>query len=163
MRHSEYNRDKDEEVHFLQIWARPKWRGLKPRYVTKKFTDEEKTEKLVQIVEFTERLGGTKEKEEGPIGLEADLSMDASILSPGNKVVHEVVAEGPRKVYLHVVMTAREQPKEGGARIKVADTVLGEGDGVYIEGVKGPGKIEVESVGDKPAEFLLFDLGMENV
>jgi hypothetical protein len=39
--------------------------------------------------------------------------------------------------------------------------VLGEGDGAYIDGVKGPLNIEIESVGDKPAEFLLFDMGPE--
>lgn len=133
-------------------------RGLQPEYVTKRFTDEEKRDRLVRIVESIDRVGG-KQKEEGPIGLHADLSMEASILSPGKKVEHEVVAEGPRKVYLHVVMNGRVQPKEGGAKIKIGETVLGEGDGAYVEGVKGPGKIEVESVGDKAAEFLLFDMG----
>ena len=39
---------------------------------------------------------------------------------------------------------------------------MGEGDGAYIDGVSGPGKVEIESVGDKPAEFLLFDLGPED-
>lgn len=161
IRHSEYNRNRDDEVHFLQIWAKPNKRGLKPHYETKKFTDEQKQDKLVRIMEYTDRLGN--EKGEGaPIGLQADLSMDASILSPGNKVTHEVVAEGPRKIFLQVVMTKRAQPKEGGARIKIGDTILGEGDGAYIDGIQGPGKIEVESVGDKPAEFLLFDMGLDD-
>ncbi|PSN71453.1 RmlC-like cupin [Corynespora cassiicola Philippines] len=158
IRHSEYNRDKDQEVHFLQIWAKPNKRGLKPHYETKKFTDEEKTDKLVRIMEYTDRLGDNKHA----IGLQADLSMDASILSPGKKVVHDIVADGPRKVFLQHVMTKRAQPKEGGAKIKVGDTVLGEGDGAYIDGVSGPGKIEVESIGDKPAEFLLFDMGPDD-
>jgi redox-sensitive bicupin YhaK (pirin superfamily) len=155
IRHSEYNRNRDSEVHFLQIWAKPNKRGLKPHYETKKFSDEEKADKLVRIMESTERIGESK----GAIGLQADLSMDASILSPGKKVVHDVVAEGQRKIFAHVVMAGRTQPKQGGAQIKIGDTVLGEGDGAYIEGVKGPAKIEIESVGDKAAEFLLFDMG----
>lgn len=158
IRHSEYNRDKKDEVHFLQIWAKPNKKGLRPHYETKKWTDEEKTDKLVRIMEDVERLGEKKEA----IGLQADLSMDASILSPGKKVVHEVVAKGKRKVYLQVVMQGREQPKEGGAKIKVGGVVLGEGDGAYVDGVVGPGTIEVESVGDKKAEFLLFDMGSED-
>ncbi|USP75418.1 quercetin 23-dioxygenase [Curvularia clavata] len=158
IRHSEYNRNTDSEVHFLQIWAKPNKRGLKPHYETKKFTDEEKTDKLVRIMEYTDRLGDSK----NAIGLQADLSMDASILSPGKKVVHDLVAEGQRKLFAHVVMGGRSQPKQGGAQIKIGDTVLGEGDGAYIEGVTGPGKVEIESVGDKPAEFLLFDLGPED-
>jgi redox-sensitive bicupin YhaK (pirin superfamily) len=156
IRHSEYNRNKDDEVHFLQIWAKPNKRGLKPHYETKKFTDEEKTDKLVRIMESTDRLAKSK----GAIGLQADLSMDASILSPGKSVTHDLVADGPRKVFAQVVMSKRAQPKEGGAQIKIGDAVLGEGDGAYIN-VTGPGKLDIESVGAKPAEFLLFDMGPE--
>lgn len=111
-------------------------------------------------MESTERMG-EKKGEEAPIALNADVSMDASILSPGKSVTHDIVTDGPRKVYLHVVMSQRVQPKEGGAKIKIGDVVLGEGDGVFVEGVNGPGKIEVESVGDTPAEFLLFDMGLD--
>lgn len=157
IRHSEYNRDEGEEVHFLQIWAKPDKRGLKPHYETKRFTDEEKENKLVRIMEYTERM---KEGKQGPIALQADLSMSASILAPGKEVVHEVVAEGPRKIFLQVIMGGRKQPKDGGAKIKIGDVVLGEGDGAYVEGVSGPGKVVVESVGEKKAEFLLFDMGM---
>ncbi|KAF1938675.1 RmlC-like cupin [Clathrospora elynae] len=155
IRHSEYNRNRDSEVHFLQIWATPNKRGLQPHYETKKFTDEEKKDKLVRIMEYVDRLGDVK----SAIGLQADLSMDASILSPGKKVVHDVVARGARKLFAHMVMGGRTQPKQGGAQIKIGETVLGEGDGAYIDGVSGPAKIEIESVGDKPAEFLLFDMG----
>lgn len=159
IRHSEYNRDKDDEVHFLQIWAKPNQSRLTPHYETKKFTEEQKTDKLVRIMEYTERLG--QKTAASPIGLQADLSMDASVLSPGKTVTHDIVAEGPRKVFLQNIMTQRTQPKDGGARIKIGDTVLGEGDGAYVENVKGPGTIDVESVGDKPAEFLLFDMGLD--
>lgn len=156
IRHSEYNRNRDDEVHFLQIWAKPNKRGLKPHYETKQFTDAEKADKLVRIMEYTDRLGGNKNS----IGLQADLSMDACILSPGKKVVHSLVSTGPRKVFVHVIMTKRVQPKEGGAQVKIGDTVLGEGDGAYIE-ISGPGEVEVESVGARPVEFLFFDMGPE--
>jgi redox-sensitive bicupin YhaK (pirin superfamily) len=161
IRHSEYNRNKEEEVHFLQIWAKPNKSKLQPHYETKKFTDEQKADKLVRIMEYTDRLGDKKGPTD-PIGLQSDLSMDASILSPGKKVEHEVVAEGPRKIFLQVVMSGRKQPKEGGAKIKVGDTILGEGDSAYVNGVVGPAKIEVESVGETNAEFLLFDMGTDD-
>jgi len=154
IRHSEYNRNTEDEAHFLQIWAKPNKRGMKPHYKTKKFSDEEKTDKLLRIMESTDRVS------KGAIPLQADLSMDASILSPGKSVTHELVADGPRKVYAQVVMSGRTQPKDGGAKIVVGDTTLAEGDGAYIE-VSGPGKIEIKSAGDKPAEFLLFDMGPE--
>ncbi|KAF2089716.1 RmlC-like cupin [Saccharata proteae CBS 121410] len=159
IRHSEYNRNQESEVHFLQIWAKPRTRGLKPHYCTRRFSDEDKVDRLVRVMEDEDRQGG-RDEEGAPIPMNADLSMDASILAPGKKVVHELVKNGERKVYLHVVMKGREQPKTGGAKIKVGQTVLGEGDGAYVTGLKGPGSVEVESVGEVPAEFLLFDLGM---
>ncbi|KAK5138475.1 hypothetical protein LTR08_000061 [Meristemomyces frigidus] len=158
IRHSEYNRNKKEDVHFLQIWAKPNVRGLSPSYKTRKYTDEMKHDKLLRIMESVDRHSG-KDEETEPIPMHADLSMSASILSPGKSVEHELVKEGPRNVYLHVIMSGKTQPKTGGARIKVGGVEIGEGDGAFVRGAKGPGKIEVESVGDGAAEFLLFDMG----
>ena len=109
-------------------------------------------------MESTDRHNGADEEDQ-PIPMHADLSMSASILSPGQSVEHELVKEGPRNVYLHVVMSGKTQPKTGGAKIKVGGVEIGEGDGAFVRGAKGPGKIEVESVGGKEAEFLLFDMG----
>lgn len=158
IRHSEYNRNKNEDCHFLQIWAKPNVRRLAPSYKTRKFTDEMKADKLVRIMESVDRHSG-KDEESEPIPMHADLSMSASILSPGKSVTHDLVKDGQRKVYLHVVMSEKKQPKTGGAKIKVGDVELGEGDGAFVTGASGPGKIEVESVGEKAAEFLLFDMG----
>jgi quercetin 2,3-dioxygenase len=127
--------------------------------VTRKYTDEQKTDKLVRIMESVDRHSGS-ETEDAPIPLHADLSMDASILSPGKSVTHEIVKDGERNLYAHVVMTDKKQPADG-AKIRIGDVELGEGDGAFIEGAKGPGKIEISSVGSKPAEFILFDLGLD--
>lgn len=131
---------------------------MTPSYKTRKFTDEMKTDKLFRIMESVNRHSG-KDEETEPIPMHADLSMSASILSPGKSVEHELVKDGERNVYLHVVMSDRTQPKTGGAKIQVGDVELGEGDGAFVRGAKGPGKVEVKSVGEKPAEFLLFDMG----
>lgn len=178
IRHSEYNRNREEDVHFLQyvspritlslrliltatrIWAKPNVKGLKPSYKTRKFTDEMKTNKLLRVMESVDRHSGN-DGETDPIPMHADLSMSASILAPGQSVTHELVAEGDRNVYLHVVMTDRKQPQSGGARIRVGDVELGEGDGAYVRGAKSPGSLDIESIGDKPAEFLLFDMGQQ--
>jgi redox-sensitive bicupin YhaK (pirin superfamily) len=158
IRHSEYNRNQNEDCHFLQIWAKPNVRRLAPSYKTRKFTDEMKTDRLARLMESVDRHSG-KDEEGEPIPMHADVSMSASILSPGKSVTHELVAEGQRKVFLHVVMSGKKQPTSGGAKIKVGDVELGEGDGAFVTGAAGPGKIEVESVGEKAAEFLLFDMG----
>lgn len=143
-----------------QIWAKPNKHGLKPNYETKKFTDEMKTDKFLRIMESVDRHSG-KDEETEPIPMHCDLSMSASIPSPGKSVTHDLVADGERNVYLHVVMTGRTQPQNGGAKIKVGDVELGEGDGAFVKGAKGPGSVTVESVGEKPAEFLLFDMGLD--
>jgi redox-sensitive bicupin YhaK (pirin superfamily) len=168
IRHSEYNRNKSVDNHFLQIWAKPNVAGLTPSYVTRTFPDALKKDRLLRVMESVARAppGAAKDATpaEGadplPIPLHADLSMEASILSPGKSVSHVPVAEGTRKLYLHVVMRGREQPEAGveSARIKVGDVVLGEGDGAFIEGLGGA-PVVVESVGEVPAEFLLFDVG----
>jgi hypothetical protein len=87
--------------------------------------------------------------------------MSASILSPGKSVTHDLVTDGERKVFVQLIMSGKKQPKSGGAMIKVGDVELGEGDGAFVDGMKGPGKITIESVGEKPAEFLLFDMGLD--
>lgn len=116
-----------------------------------------KQDKLVRIMESKDRHSG-KDGATEPIEIYADVSMDASILAPGKSVEHDLVKDGDRNVYLHVVMSDRTQPKSGGASIKVGDVELKEGDGAFVK-AKGPGKVQVESTGDKPAEFLLFDMG----
>jgi redox-sensitive bicupin YhaK (pirin superfamily) len=142
----------------IRIWAKPNVKGLSPSYKTRKFTDDMKRDNLVRIIESTDRHSG-EDSETAPIPAHSDVSMSASILSPGKSVTHELVKEGDRNVYLHVVMTGKTQPKSGGARIKVGDVELGEGDGAYVTGAKGPGSVTIESVGEREAEFLLFDLG----
>lgn len=158
IRHSEYNRNEQEDCHFLQIWAKPGESGMKPSYCTRKFTDEMKKDKLCRIVESVGRYSNMKGQTE-PIDIHADVSMSASILSPGKSVEHTLVEDGDRNVYLHVVMSGRTPPKSGGAKVKIGDVEVGEGDGAFVKGAKGPGKLQVESTGDKPAEFLLFDMG----
>jgi len=160
IRHSEYNRNNNKEVHFLQIWAQPNVRGLKPSYTTRKFTDGMKTDKLLRIMESVDRHSG-KDGETEPIPMHADLSMSASILSPENNVTHELVAQGERLVYVQVVMSGRTQPENGGAKVRIGEVELSEGDGAYIRGAKGPGSLTIESLGDKSAEFLLFDMGKQ--
>jgi hypothetical protein len=150
-----------QDTHFLQIWAKPNKRGLTPSYNTRKFTDEMKTDKLVRIIESVDRHSGG-DAENDPIPAHVDLSMSASILSPGKSVTHELVADGERKVFVQLVMTGKTQPKSGGAKIKIGDVELGEGDGAFVEGAKGPGSVTIESVGEKPAEFLLFDMGLDD-
>lgn len=50
IQHSEYNKNKDKLVNFLQIWVFPKERNIKPRYDQKTFSPEDRKNKLQMIV-----------------------------------------------------------------------------------------------------------------
>ncbi len=50
IRHSEKNKNNDEEVRFFQIWVFPNQRNVTPRYDQQTFTDEEKHNQLLTVV-----------------------------------------------------------------------------------------------------------------
>jgi len=50
IQHSEYNKNKDEKVNFLQIWVFPKERNIQPRYDQKTFSPEGRVNKLQEVV-----------------------------------------------------------------------------------------------------------------
>jgi len=50
VQHSEYNRNKDKKVNFLQLWIFPKVRNIKPRYGQKTFKPEDRVNNLQEIV-----------------------------------------------------------------------------------------------------------------
>src|SRR5688572_10982370 len=48
--HSEYNKNKDKKVNFLQIWVFPKDKNIDPRYEQKTYNPEDRVNKLQQVV-----------------------------------------------------------------------------------------------------------------
>lgn len=175
--HSERNEHASEAVHFLQIWAIPWRRGLRPRYHTRSFPDEEKRRGFVRVLSpLGAGEGATRQEEEearpaveGTIPVHADLVMGAGIIAPGRAFGWEVGAGarfGPdarqdtrRKVFVHLPMT-----KGGKAKIRLDgrdDAVLEEGDGAFVDAVNAGDKLVVESVGSAEAEVVLLDSGSQ--
>ncbi|KAG8939885.1 hypothetical protein FRC00_013434, partial [Tulasnella sp. 408] len=164
IRHSEYNRNNKSGVHFLQIWAEPHTRGLKPKYFTRHFTDEEKTDKLVTVVA---PLGSEDVKEEreasGPAPVQSNVTLKSTILSPGKSVEHIFPApasgETQRKGYVHVIQTSGYNTGAAkGNKVRVNGGLeLSEGDGAFAWGAAGD-KLQIENVGTTPAEVLVFDI-----
>lgn len=58
--HSEYNKNKDRKVSFLQIWVFPKHRDITPRYDQKTFDPEDRINKFQEIVSPVENNDGVK-------------------------------------------------------------------------------------------------------
>lgn len=167
IQHSEYNRNSEKEVHFLQIWIQPNISGLNPKYYIRHFSDVEKTDRLVHIVAplssspyvpvVHERYGS------GPAPIHAGTSVFASILSPSKTVAHifptPAPGESTRKSYLHVIQTSGYNIERArGARVKINGKLeLAEGDGTYAMGIAGD-KLEITNIGDINVEFLIFDI-----
>lgn len=174
IRHSEYNDNKKEEVHFLQIWALPNERGLKPAYYARHFSDEDKKDKWAHIVAPVSAEGVIDERDaKGPTPIHAALNFYGSLLSAGKSVEHSLLPrlKGPgdnKLVYVQLVQSSGYNPRKaptdgkGGALVKVTlgsqEATLGEGDGVFIRGAVTGDKLVVDNVGEKRAEVVLFEM-----
>jgi len=163
IQHSEYNRNRSKQVHFLQIWANPAVSKLAPNYFTRHFTDEEKRDTLLRIVAPVGSEGvSSKREDSGPAPVQSPVTLYATLLSPSKTVTHifpTPVSSEPRKSYIHVVQTSGYNTGEAkGARVRLNGGLeLAEGDGAFAWGREGD-KLEVENVGDKVAEVLVFDI-----
>lgn len=161
-------------MHFLQIWALPWARGLKPVYHTRTFSEEAKRQSFLPILSPLAAGPGASAADEKAavptisetIPIHADMVMAAGLIKPDSRfkyIVGGQVEEGTpavrnvadRKVYVHVPMT-----KNGSAKVRLdgrEDAVLGEGDGAFVTGVKAGDVLSVESVGEAEAEVVVLD------
>lgn len=163
--HSEYNRNNKEQVHFLQIWVQPNVSRLQPKYYARHFTDAEKTDKLLQVVAPVSSAPSVADEREGsgPTPIHSGVSVFASILSSSKTVTHDfpkpALGESMRKAYIHLIQRSGYNTKAAkGARIRINGGLeLSEGDGAFAMGVEGD-RLEIENVGDRQAEFLVFDV-----
>jgi redox-sensitive bicupin YhaK (pirin superfamily) len=133
VRHSEFNPNASEPVHFLQIWVQPSERNIEPSYEEKHFGAEEKRGKLRLIV--------SPDRAAGSLAIHQDARIYAGLFT-GDERAQFTVAPG-RRIYLHV---ARGSLSANG-------TALGAGDALRIT----DGSALVLSAGQE-AEVLVFDL-----
>ena len=133
VRHSEANPSQDTPVHLLQIWILPNEKSLRPEYEEKKFSDEEKRNKLRLIV--------SPEGDDGSVRIHQDAKLYASLLDKDQEVVH-TLANG-RSAWLQVAA--------GSAVLN--DVALQQGDGAAITE-----ESNLRITAREPAELLLFDL-----
>jgi redox-sensitive bicupin YhaK (pirin superfamily) len=112
VRHSEFNHNADEKVHFLQIWIQPNQVGIPPSYEEKNFTVESKLGNL--------RLIASNDGREGSVLIHQDASIFASILRSGDALKHELAAG--RIAYVHVIrgdVTVNGTALKGGDALKI--------------------------------------------
>jgi redox-sensitive bicupin YhaK (pirin superfamily) len=131
--HSEFNGSKSEPVHFLQIWIRPREKGIAPGYEQQAFSDAEKRGRL--------RLLASPDGEEGSLRINADARVYAAILDAGQN--QQMSLPEGRHAWIHVA--------DGRARVN--GHALGAGDGVAVSDER---HVTIEGV--DMAEVLVFDL-----
>jgi redox-sensitive bicupin YhaK (pirin superfamily) len=132
--HSEANPSTDAPVHLLQIWIFPSEQGRQPEYEEKKFSDDEKRNRLRLII--------SPDGSDGSVRIHQDAKIFASLLDEGQEVEHAL--ENGRDAWLQVAAGS----------VILNNTALKQGDGA---GIRQETKIKIAA--EQPAEILLFDLG----
>jgi redox-sensitive bicupin YhaK (pirin superfamily) len=131
--HSEFNPSEDEAMRLLQIWIEPRQEGTDPSYEQRNFTEEERRGRLRRVA--------SPDGADGSVTVQADATILASLLGPGDTVTHEI--EDGRGVWIQIVRGS----------VRVEGELLREGDGVSVEQ-----QTSVKIEGESEAEILLFDL-----
>ncbi|CAN5524663.1 pirin family protein [soil metagenome] len=131
--HSEFSSETDR-THLLQIWILPEKEGLTPGYEQRKFTAEEKRDKL--------RLVASRGGDDGSIHINQDVKLYASILNEG-KTVDMDLAVG-RHAWIQLISGS----------LDVNGYTLDAGDGAAISEETS---LKIRAYEDN-SEFLLFDV-----
>jgi redox-sensitive bicupin YhaK (pirin superfamily) len=134
--HSEYNKDKNEMVKFLQIWVFPKERDIKPRYDQKTFDPQNRVNKFQEVV--------TPEKNSDGVWINQDAWFHLGNLKKDFKASYELKKSG-NGVYAFVL--------EGS--VSINGQALDKRDGF---GVGDVDRLDVEATSD--AEILLMEVPM---
>ena len=134
--HSEFNASDTEILKLLQIWLIPNKQGLTPSYEQKKFSHEEKKNKLLKVV------GGNKE--DGIIFINQDAEIFLSDLDARIKLNYEVADK--RSVYIQLV----------DGTLIVNGIRIEKGDALKITNER-----KLELIAEKDAKIVLFDISIE--
>ena len=132
VRHSEFNHEKAQVTHFLQIWIEPAVRGMPPSYEQKHFAPAEKRGRL--------RLIASPDGGEGSVTVHQDARVYAGLFDGAESAAH-ALRDG-RLGYVHV---ARGKARVNGQELAAGDALKTDATQIRVE--RG-----------ERAEVLLFDL-----
>jgi len=130
--HSEFNASESKDNHLLQIWIKPREKGLRPDYDQKLFLDDEKRNRLCLIA---------APDNENALHINTDAYVYVSELDFEEKITFE--GKKGRGIWIQLI--------EG--KLDINGETLEQGDGIGLE----DSNADIEALED--AHFLLFDLG----
>lgn len=132
VRHSEFNPQKNDGTHFLQIWLMPDRNGDKPGYEQKQFSAGDRAGTL--------RLVASKDGRDGSVTIHSSVDLYASVLGKGDEVKHQL-AKG-RQAWVQV---AKGSVVLNGQRLEAGDGASTDDQALILNGAQD-------------AEVLVFDL-----
>lgn len=135
--HTEYNKNKDETVKFLQIWVFPNKRNVEPRYDQVKIDTPEKPNTLVQIL--------SPSPDDAGVWIHQDAWFNLGKLEKGSQVDYFLQKKG-NGAYIFVL----------GGNIEINGQSLSTRDGF---GIWDTDNFTIKASAD--AEFLIMDVPME--
>ncbi len=133
VQHSEYNKNKDKKVNFLQIWVFPKERNIKPHYDQKTFDPEARINTLQEIV--------SPDGKEG-VRINQDAWFHLTRLQKGKDINYEFKMKG-NGLYAFVI----------DGDVVVSGEALGRRDGIAIQDAT---QVAISASSD--AELLLMEV-----
>lgn len=133
--HSEYNPNQDSELELLQIWIMPNQAGLQPSYGQKKFTREDKLNKLCLLV--------SPDQAEGSLQIHQDVRVYGSLLEKDQTLTFQ--SPKGRFAWLQVATGA----------LNVNGVELQKGDAISLNSDES--KMQIQSLAAE-SDFVLFDL-----
>lgn len=131
--HSEFNHAKGQHTHFLQIWIKPKFTGVKPGYEQKTIPLLDKQGKL--------RLVASLHGENDSVKMNADAKLYAGLFVGDQKATLDINPQ--RKAYVHLIKGSLE----------VNSFKLESGDALMLADEE-----QIALSHGKDAEVLVFDL-----
>jgi redox-sensitive bicupin YhaK (pirin superfamily) len=137
IRHSEYNRNKDQQVKFLQIWVFPNQRNVQPRYDQITLDMADRHNRFQQIL--------SPSPDDAGVWIHQDAWFHLGQLDQGTALDYEIKKTG-NGVYAFVLS----------GNVTINGQSLGRRDGFGIWDVD---KISVSA--DSPAEVLLMEVPMQ--
>jgi len=135
--HSEYNKNKDKAVKFLQIWIFPKERSIKPNYAQVSLKDIEKKNEFYQVL--------SPYKNDQGVWIHQDAWFHLGKFDKETKTKYQVKKEG-NGVYAFVL----------DGHVEIEGQSLGKRDGFGIWNVKD---FKIEA--DKDSRVLLIEVPMQ--
>jgi len=131
--HSEFNPSKTNSTHLFQVWILPKEKGLAPCYEQKKFSNEEKTNRLLLVASGDGRGGS--------VSFNQDVDVYTSLMEPETKI--EAKLDKKRFGWIQVAQ----------GMIHLNGTTLMAGDGAAISDEES-----LQLKAEEFSEFLFFDI-----